>query len=491
MRNRFSLRSKIVLAMASVAVLVVASILVTNFHLRRQQLLQEFQVFVRSVAGTTALALDGDSLNTIQRANDSSLVAFRRAREILDRSHRINGLAENEIYILRPASLATPFETEFVVMLQRRTFIGSRYTIPEVNRGQFLEAWKTKLPTSSEIYADENGRWISGYSPVLNRSGEPVAMVEADARVSQFLTRQREELLMAIAIGAGAFVVAMVPGLLLARNITRGLKHLSAGIRRFQSGDHAVQVEVKTGDELQHLGSVFNEMILSLAEKLALLPYVSRFTAEAVRRSRHDPEWLAGKEEEVIVLFADLRGFTSWCETQRAGSLVRELNRLLALQADAVVSAGGDVDKFIGDAIMAVFLGGAEAAEKAFACARDLVSAIREEIEAKEWPLAIGVGIHRGHAVVGSIGSETRRDFTAIGHTVNLASRLCDRAAQWEILVSAPFYELLSSESRACFERTAPMEFKHVSQAVATYRSGPNTVLSAAGAGAIGKSLQT
>jgi adenylate cyclase len=316
-------------------------------------------------------------------------------------------------------------------------------------------------------------------------------MVEADARVSQFLTRQREELLMAIAIGAGAFVVAMVPGLLLARNITRGLKHLSAGIRRFQSGDHAVQVEVKTGDELQHLGSVFNEMILSLAEKLALLPYVSRFTAEAVRRSRHDPGWLAGKEEEVIVLFADLRGFTSWCETQRAGSLVRELNRLLALQADAVVSAGGDVDKFIGDAIMAVFLGGAEAAEKASACARDLVSAIREEIEAKEWPLAIGVGIHRGHAVVGSIGSETRRDFTAIGHTVNLASRLCDRAAQWEILVSAPFYELLSSESRACFERTAPMEFKHVSQAVATYRSGPNTVLSAAGAGAIGKSLQT
>jgi class 3 adenylate cyclase len=139
---------------------------------------------------------------------------------------------------------------------------------------------------------------------------------------------------------------------------------------------------------------------------------------------------------------------------------------------------------------MAVFLGGAEAAEKAFACARDLVSAIREEIEAKEWPLAIGVGIHRGHAVVGSIGSETRRDFTAIGHTVNLASRLCDRAAQWEILVSAPFYELLSSESRACFERTAPMEFKHVSQAVATYRSGPNTVQSA-GAGAIGKSLQT
>ena len=71
-------------------------------------------------------------------------------------------------------------------------------------------------------------------------------------------------------------------------------------------------------------------MIISLGEKLALLPYVSRFTAEAVRRSREDPLWLAGMEQEVIVLFADLRGFTSWCETREASFLVRELNRLLA-----------------------------------------------------------------------------------------------------------------------------------------------------------------
>jgi class 3 adenylate cyclase len=468
--RQFSLRSKIVFAMAIVAALVVAAILGTNFHFRRVQLLQEFQAFVRGAAGTTALALDGDEINAIRSPNDDVSPAFQKARSILDQARQVNRLAENEIYILRPVSLTIPFETEFVVMLQKKTFIGSRYNIAPENRIQFLEAWETKIPTSSDVYEDENGRWISGYAPILNRAGEPVAMIEADARISRFLERQREELLLSLAIGAGAFLVAMIPGLLLARSITRGLNKLSAGIRRFQAGEHDVQVQVSTGDELQHLGSVFNEMIVSLGEKLALLPYVSRFTAEAVRRSRDDPQWLAGMEQEVIVLFADLRGFTSWCETREATFLVRELNRLLAVQADAVVSAGGDVDKFIGDAVMAVFLGGEDSAEKAFACAQQLIIAIRQEIEAEGWSLALGVGIHRGSAVVGSIGSDTRRDFTAIGHTVNLASRLCDRAEKWQILVSEPFYEMLPRETRTVFERTEPMEFKHVAQVVATYR---------------------
>jgi class 3 adenylate cyclase len=469
-QHHVSLRTKIILAMATVAALVVTAILAINFHFRRVQLLQEFQSFVRSAAGTTALALNGDEISSIRAPNDAVSPAFQRARNILDQSRRVNRLAENEMYILRPVSMSAPFETEFVVMLQKKTFIGSRYTIPTSNRAQFLEAWTTKLPTSSDIYEDENGRWISGYAPVLNRADEPVAIIETDARISRFLERQREELLLALAIGSGAFLVAMIPGLLLARNITRGLNKLSAGIRRFQSGEHDVQVQVKTGDELQHLGMVFNEMIISLGEKLALLPYVSRFTAEAVRRSREDPQWLAGMEQEVIVLFADLRGFTRWCETREASFLVRELNRLLAVQADAVVSAGGDVDKFIGDAVMAVFLGGEDSAEKVFACAEGLVAAIRQEIEAESWPLALGVGIHLGRAVVGSIGSDTRRDFTAIGHTVNFASRLCDRAGKWQILVSEPFYQMLSKTIRAAFERTEPMQFKHVSQVAPTYR---------------------
>jgi hypothetical protein len=95
-------------------------------HFRRVQLLQEFQAFVRGAAGTTALALNGDAISSIHAPNDAASPAFLEARRILDQSRRVNRLAENEMYILRPVSAASPFETEFVVMLQKKTFIGSR-----------------------------------------------------------------------------------------------------------------------------------------------------------------------------------------------------------------------------------------------------------------------------------------------------------------------------------------------------------------------------
>src|SRR5258708_7220676 len=132
-----SLRTKVALAMATVAALVVAAILATNFHFRRAQLLQEFQAFVRGTAGTTPLSLDGDAISSIRSPTDANSSAFQKARNVLERSRQVNRLAENEMYILRPVSKASPFETEFVVMLQNKTFIGSRYIIPAVNRAQF------------------------------------------------------------------------------------------------------------------------------------------------------------------------------------------------------------------------------------------------------------------------------------------------------------------------------------------------------------------
>src|SRR6266705_2132945 len=92
-----SLRTKVALAMATVAALVVAAILGTNFQFRRAQLLQEFQAFVRGTAGTTALSLDGDAISSIHSPDDASSLAFQIARKNLERSRQVNRLAESEM----------------------------------------------------------------------------------------------------------------------------------------------------------------------------------------------------------------------------------------------------------------------------------------------------------------------------------------------------------------------------------------------------------
>ena len=91
------------------------------------------------------------------------------------------------------------------------------------------------------------------------------------------------------------------------------------------------------------------------------------------------------------MLFADLRGFTTFSESRDASVLVRELNGLLAVEADVVVSAGGDVDKFIGDAVMAVFLDdGKNEAEKVLDCAVQLINRVHTETAARGWSSSAG-----------------------------------------------------------------------------------------------------
>jgi len=370
--------------------------------------------------------------------------------------------------VLRPLSPDCR-TTEFVVSLAPDTGPGVRYSVNAENLPPLRHAWEDDPPTHTGIYRDAHGEWISGYARVLDARGEPVAIVEVDAETSALFAKELWELCLTAFIGVAAFLVAMVPGLFLAGNITRSLSRLSTGIKLLETGEYEVHVAVRSGDEIEDLANVFNRMIGSLQEKLALLPFVSRFTAEAVRRSRSDPAWLTGTEQEVIVLFADLRGFTSFSEERDAPDLVRSLNQLLAAEPDVVIAAGGDVGKFVGDAIMAVFLASESSAHSAFSSAQQMIARVREQALANGWPLALGVGLHSGRAVVGAIGSDTRRDFTAIGHAVNLASRLCDHAEAWQILVSADFLASLPGEEQARFQPTEPIAFKNIQHAVRTY----------------------
>ena len=136
---------------------------------------------------------------------------------------------------------------------------------------------------------------------------------------------------------------------------------------------------------------------------------------------------------EISILFSDIRGFTTLSETRTPEQVVELLNRYFSRQVDVIFRHGGTLDKFIGDAIMAFWNAPTETpghAEKAVEAALDMVLALddfkRELAERGEGlgDFDVGIGLHTGPAVVGFLGSDSRMEYTAIGDTVNLASRI-------------------------------------------------------------------
>lgn len=137
-----------------------------------------------------------------------------------------------------------------------------------------------------------------------------------------------------------------------------------------------------------------------------------------------------GESRQITVLFSDIRGFTTLSESRTPQQVVELLNGYFGRQVAVIFRNNGALDKFIGDAIMAIWgapLDDANHAEHAIRCAlemSDTLEAFRADFGEAAVELDVGIGIHSGPAVVGLIGSDQRREYTAIGDTVNLASRI-------------------------------------------------------------------
>ena len=179
---------------------------------------------------------------------------------------------------------------------------------------------------------------------------------------------------------------------------------------------------------------------------------------------------LGGKRTDITVLFADVRGFTSFSETQEPEKLVSILNRYLGAMAEAVLSQEGTIDKFMGDAIMAWFNAPVPQPDHTLRAVKTAL-AIRARFEGlylelpKEAHLSFGAGIHYGDAILGLIGTDRRLEYTAISDSVNTAKRLQENSAKNQIIISHAAYERVKDEIEvkpivpvAAKGKTAPLE---------------------------------
>jgi adenylate cyclase len=135
-----------------------------------------------------------------------------------------------------------------------------------------------------------------------------------------------------------------------------------------------------------------------------------------------------GELRTVCVMFLDIRDFTAQSRTQPPGQVVAYLNEVFAFMIEAVDRHGGIINKFLGDGFMAIFgapLDDPRAARNAVQASREILAELdRRQLALGSWPLRIGIGLHVGEALTGNVGSPRRKEFTVMGDTVNLASRL-------------------------------------------------------------------
>jgi adenylate cyclase len=256
---------------------------------------------------------------------------------------------------------------------------------------------------------------------------------------------------LAVVLAGALFVLlvgalALVLGAFLRRTVLDPVRAIGRLCSQVTEGRFEGRVEARGGDEIAELGRTVNGMVVGLRERHELTKYVSEGTIGAIAKGQEPHRLLR------TLLFTDIRGFTSYTERFPAEHVVSVLNAILEAESEAIHSAHGDIDKFVGDEVVAVF-SGEDAPIRACACALAIMRIF--SVRAGDFDsLAAGAGIATGQVVQGMIGSARRADYTVIGDSVNVASRLCALAKGRQVLVC----EVTRKVASADFEFAGPYE---------------------------------
>lgn len=250
--------------------------------------------------------------------------------------------------------------------------------------------------------------------------------------------------------------VGVLASYLLGRRISGPLRRLAGAMEAVNAGDLEQSIDIRSRDEVGLLADRFNTMIVGLKEREKYRENFARYVSpQLVERVMKDPDSviLHGERRDVTVLFSDIRGFTTISEKSAPEHLVMMLNEYFERMTNVVFRYNGYLNKFMGDAVMAVFgapLPVADHPWRAVACAAEMFNELHELNRVRkrrgDQEIKIGIGIATGNVIVGNIGSMKKLEYTAIGDVVNLAQRIEDTSKTVggiPLLISAATYSAL------------------------------------------------
>jgi serine/threonine protein kinase/class 3 adenylate cyclase len=387
---------------AMVGLITVTITAVCVWRVGRAQQLERIRNELVSYVAAAAELVDGDRLDGIRKADQEDGPEFNAIRDQMRAAKKLNAKALY-IYTVRPTG--TPGMVEFVVDEQdSEDENGNGMIDPDEERAHVGEKYNAALLAPSmiegregpiadaEATGDKWGRTISGYAPIRNRAGKPVAILGVDYDAS-VLDEVLDTVYRAFGIAAAvATLLAALIGILVAR---RTVVPWRAERDRYRE---------------------------------ALARFVSPSLAEEAAKDVSGATSSSATRRRVTVLVLQVQRLTAAAEEASPDGMVDIINKVLERLSEIVDTAGGSVNRFLGDGLMALFGASGELAEQEIAATgaalemADAVEALCAELGLRR--LNVTAGIHVGLAFVGSIGSKHRTEYTSIGSTVNLAHGL-------------------------------------------------------------------
>ena len=295
---------------------------------------------------------------------------------------------------------------------------------------------------------------IINFIQVIKAYGEQIGFIEINYSLEKVEKEQQISFIVFASLLSSILIVMIILlNVIFLKTIIKPITYLRDAMHQMEGGKLKQQIEIKNQDEIGELCKTFNEMSLSISsltstfEKFVPQQFVKRVAKEGVKSIK-----LGNVESAyVTILFGDIRSFTTISEMMTPEEVFRFLNSYMSIMEPSIHEFGGFVDKFIGDAIMALFdLGSRQkAAHSAINASIGMQKALkiynRHRSNYISTPIRTGIGIHSGNVMIGTVGSAERMDSTAIGDAVNVASRIEGLTKMYgaSILISdATFYNL-------------------------------------------------
>ncbi|MCM2323418.1 MAG: HEAT repeat domain-containing protein [Oligoflexia bacterium] len=300
----------------------------------------------------------------------------------------------------------------------------------------------------TRYFPKDGDRILSVINTYRNESQEALFWVEylfSFQTLKKSIQAIREQILIDL---VPSLSLGLLVAVLFAQFLISPIRRLGVAVQKVAAGDFNVQVDARGSDEIAELVQAFNGMTTELRKKKELRKYLSDSTYRQIMNAMESPDGglkVGGSRVAATVLFSDIRDFVAHCENLDAEEVTAMLNEYFSEMVDVVYKHGGEVDKFIGDALLAVFYAGDEVrtirpaepfygpssagtALQAIYCALEMRERLAEFNERRrslqKRTLEIGVGITHGEIISGPIGAKDRMDFTVIGDVVNLANRI-------------------------------------------------------------------